>query len=112
MNKPISFELAKLVSEREISCSDERYAYNDKGELVDPMSQVWHCEAPTIGDMVTHLYETYGIWVSVYEYRDHAADNNEKPVFRTRVSGTKEYKSPNEAYEYAIKCELNKLCLL
>ena len=63
--------------------------------------------APTIADVVMWIYNTHRIWISPYQYRDHAADANDEFVFRTHQTGMQEFKSPIEAYEAAIKdvCE-------
>ncbi len=79
MNKPVSFPLAKVLKEKE--------SYF----------------APTISDVIMWLYETHKIWISVYEYKDHAADSNDPFVFRSSVTGLKEFKTPTEAYSAAIE---------
>lgn len=65
--------------------------------------------APTIAEVVMWLYKRYKIWISVYEYKDHAADANDDDVFRTSYTKIKEFNCPIQAYEAAIKHVLNEL---
>jgi len=105
MNKPVSFELAKLLKEKKYeepcnkyyefaltSKKNEEDGYGGpfgwkKGELnrqegyhvnnrLDNSNKNWLlCSAPTIADVVMWLYEKYGIWI--YPKREDEIINNE-----------------------------------
>lgn len=113
MNKEVSLPLAKLLKEKGYNKSCYHYYYNN--ELVFMSSRDnWNAysngySAPTIADVVMWLYEKHGIWVWVYQYKDHAADNNDPFSFRSNATGSKEFNNPTEAYEAAIELALNKL---
>ena len=129
MNTPVNFELAKLLNEKNIKIHSifrgrgyHWYLDGDKDEFGDPLDNgtgVWKLanfnthtreeySAPTIGDVVMWLYEKHGIWIAVVRFKDHSADNNEKPTFRHNFL-FKDYNSPTEAYEAAIEYTLNNL---
>lgn len=117
MNIPVSFELAKLLKEKGfdewtktwhqrgegvVGCVEgNRDFYNRKGDV--------YTSAPTIAEVVMWLYEKHGIWISVYEYKDHAADVNDNYMFRTSYTKLREFNSPTEAYEAAIEYCLTNL---
>jgi len=131
MNKPVEFSTAKLLKEKGfkepvIKC----YAtfkenivlhsiYNS--EIPEDMNGTRHeiipnvypnppyYSAPTIAQVIMWLYEKHGIWISVYQYKDHAADVNDSFVFRSNYTGIKEFNSPKEAYEAAIEYTLKNL---
>lgn len=108
MNKPVSFPLARLLKDKNIHILSAKSMYASNGELTDAVYDFdnW-CFAPTISDVVMWLYEKHKIWISVYEYKDHAADSNDLFVFRSSVTGLKEFKTPTEAYSAAIEFVLN-----
>lgn len=108
MNTPVSFSLARLLKDKNIHILSAKSMYASNGELTDAVYDFddW-CFAPNISDVVMWIYNKNGIWISPYQYRDHAADANDEFVFRTHQTGRQEFKSPSEAYEAAIKyvCE-------
>ena len=87
MNTPISFELDKLLLEKDIPM---------------PVN-------PTISDVVMWLYEKHGIWV----YVDFYNENRWFGVFRNKEGVKTElfdvFNSPTEAYEAAIEYTLKNL---
>lgn len=87
MNTPISFELDKLLLEKDIPM---------------PVN-------PTISDVVMWLYEKHGIWI----YVDFYNKNRWFGVFRNKEGVKTElfdvFNSPTEAYEAAIDYILNNL---
>lgn len=113
MNTPVSFPLAKLLKEKGfIERAEKRYGtksgilYNDA--VINDLEDDVFIAAPTISDVVMWIYNKNGIWISPYQYRDHAADANDVFVFRTHQTGMQEFKSPSKAYEAAIEVTLNK----
>lgn len=100
MNTPIKIELAKLLKE--------------KGFEQNPMKHINQATMngtlvfPTIAEVVMWLYEKYGIWISVFKYKDHAADVNDPWLFRNQFDRG-EYLSPTEAYEVGIRYALDNL---
>ena len=105
MNTPVSFETAKLLKEKGFNKRSEPYRYSNTGEL----TLLEGLDAPTIAEVVMGLYEKYGIWISVYQYKDHAADVNDDYMFRSNYTKIREYKTPKEAYEAAIEYTLKHL---
>ena len=65
--------------------------------------------APTIAEVIMWLYDKHGIWVNVYLYKDHVADVNDDYMFRSNYTKIREYKTPTEAYEKAIKYVLTEI---
>jgi len=134
MNTPVSFELAKLLKEKEfdeptkvwhqrgngiVGCVEgQRDFFNRKGDV--------YTSAPTIAEVVMWLYEKYNIWISVspvFEFNDGREDyltirgyqyyitvitDNKYNQEKTHADrGNKN--SPTEAYEAAIKYTLKNL---
>jgi len=125
MNTPISFEIAKLLKEKEykdknilgtVRLSEPKY-YDPNGiihEIKDAFEEknykIEDCfNAPTIAEVIMWLYEKYGIWV----YADYYNENRWFGVFRTKEGVKKElfgaFNTPTEAYESAIEYTLNNL---
>lgn len=137
MQTPVTFPIAKLLKEKGFNenCSDYYTSTrglnsNGWGDIIykqgfgsgspDRMLKFNYSDfnkyqketyflCPTIAEVVMWLYEKHGIWVSVYEYKDHAADVNDKFVFRTSYTKLKEFNSPTEAYEAVIEYVLKDL---
>jgi len=136
MNTPVSFELAKLLKEKEFdeNCSDY---YTQTGNLnsdgwgdiiyeqgfgsgePDRMLRFNYSDfnknqketcflCPTIAEVVMWLYEKHEIWIGV-----EASDDFTMFCFRVRKKEVSrlsfDYNSPTEAYEAAIKYTLNNL---
>lgn len=107
MNTPVSLEIAKLLVEKKIHIrSGVCYEVEDGREpillpnnfLYGSMSSY---NAPTIADVIMWLYEKHGIWISVFKYKDHAADLNDPYLFRNQFDRG-DYDSPKKAYEAGI----------
>lgn len=138
MNTPVSFELAKLLKEKEINIPAFYYYENEK--LVEPYLEngsstdvefrvdlsdlkesfnKWskRISAPTIAEVVMWLYEKYGIWIRVtpIPYSDNITHWRWEHIptkYAIRNAGWKkeeDYMSPMEAYEKSIEYCLNKL---
>jgi len=137
MNTPVTFELAKLLKEKEFDLSTERFYPKPKCKLfgIDKHSRCYPIVnktqtyfigkaavlkeenfylAPTIAEVVMWLYEKHGVWIVV----DNLIDN--KFYFSHRDTKTNNYSSrlgcndegyelPTEAYEAAIEYCLTKL---
>jgi hypothetical protein len=116
MNTTIDFSTAKLLKEKGFDNESAHY-YNEKGEMLfdvdypslHPTKPNVYYDNPTIAEVVMWLYEKHGIWINVYEYKDHAADVNDSYVFRTSHTKLKEFNSPTEAYQEAIEYTLKHL---
>jgi hypothetical protein len=126
MNKEVSFELAKLLKEKEyhencwqcyriIKATEDRLSWWKIGELNKPMYCTFSdkndayygiCSAPTIADVVMWIYEKYGIWIAVFRCKDFMFDIIIKD---TVVHSELNFNSPTEAYEAGIKYCLEKI---
>ena len=132
MNTHVNFETAKLLKEKGFNEKCSHYYVLDfqnfkatgilkKAGTPDdnPNSNLLYfvtregqphlVNAPTIDEVKWWFYKTHDIWISVYQYKDHAADVNDDHVFRTSHTKLREFNSPEEAYETAIKHCLTKL---
>lgn len=133
MNTPVSFEIAKLLKEKEYpqlnqglyyTKNRERgldvWCFNNKTEK--PFAQY---SAPTIAEVVMWLYKKYGIWTEVYP-REFKELNLMWSYTLTKIESTytingiefpniekpddiPTWKSLTEAYEAAINYILNNL---
>lgn len=84
--------------------------FQNNNTMTDFSGNHWYmCAAPSIAEVVMWLYETHGIWINVYRYKDHAADVNDDYMFRSNYTKLREFKTPEEAYEAAIIYTLNNL---
>ena len=134
MNTPVSFELAKLLKEKEFdeNCSDY---YTQTGNLnsdgwgdiiyeqgfgfPDRMLRFKYSDfnknqketcflCPTIAEVVMWVYEKHEIWIGV-----EASDDFTMFCFRVRKKEVSrlsfDYNSPTEAYEAAIEYTLKNL---
>lgn len=137
MNTPVNFELAKLLTEKNIIINSQNYqtenfglvGFDNEGEFmyvkVHPKTnkfEVLHdvngefkeagnkYYAPTISDVVMWLYEKYGIWISVQQ---SYTDSNGFSYSIKEQDGLSPnigcYNTPKEAYEKAIEYTLNNL---
>lgn len=122
MNTPVSFELAKLLKEKEFDRPCYHYYYNNK--LDSSSKDNWNTlngySAPTISEVVMWLYENHNIWVVVNPHKGE--DDLGKPFmeFDPEVwsftnecvfhnTGLLYFNSPTEAYEAAIEYVLKNL---
>ena len=131
MNKPVSFELAKLLKEKGFESKSHIAEYwNVEGKqlLVEtwedeydsfhhedcPDDITFVCLAPTIAQLVMWLWEKHGIWISIL------CDVGYDTLFTYKLYSTKigsehcikngdRYDLPTEAYEAAIEYILNNL---
>jgi len=119
MNTPVSLPIAKLLKEKGFDKPTFGF-YSYSSNKYDTYSQLIRVNllsdnyaAPTIADVVMWLYEKHGIWISVYQYKDHAADNNDPILFRSKITGRNEWlnesNSPTKEYEAAFDYILNNL---
>lgn len=134
MDKPVSFELAILLKEKEFTVATFYYYENEK--LVEPYLEngsstdtdfivylldlkvhfnKWSkkVSAPTIAEAIMWLYEKYGIWIQVHHWTNQPVnDELWKNCFCAYVNGDNMdaaiFKTPTEAYEAAIKYCLEK----
>lgn len=136
MTDHISFELAKLLKEKNFPQLNQGFYYTkDKNHCLvgwgfndrtdDSFAQY---SAPTIAEVVMWIYEKHGIWIIV----ETLGDKNDYPKFNYKVISLtdlnsdakwllnrfnisyeelidKSYNNPIEAYEAAIKYCLTKL---
>lgn len=125
MNKPVSFELSKMLKEKSYPLSNTGYGYNNDGNLADPCFSNIICEAPAIADVVMWLYEKHGIWVlvdwsqtkwcfSIIDIKEETVKKVSGERWKERSSGVYlktllDFNSPTEAYEAAIEYCLTKL---
>ena len=130
MNTPVSFELAKLLKEKEykdknmlgtVRLSEPEYydhngiIHNIKDIFEEKDYKIEDCfNAPTIAEVVMWLYEKHEIWIGVI------CDVGNDLLFTFKIYSTKigeercigngiMYESPIEAYEAPIKYTLNNL---
>lgn len=130
MNTPISFELAKLLKEKDIKIDTEEVLfYRDEVNNIEE-HQVKNIDvlynytgfgnyAPDeneyqtyiISDIVMWLYEKHGIWVHVEYMDDVLLFGFSVCTIKTNTIEIEEWKfnSPTEAYEAAIEYTLKNL---
>jgi len=106
MNTPVSFEIAKLLKEKDF---DERcnhgYWFNKKNPTLlnnatyaNSQHQIYDGRrilalAPTIADVVMWLHEKHGIWISVFFVLQHKAwDYSYTNINWTEEENSKELK--------------------
>lgn len=110
MNTPVNFKLAKLLKEKGFDESCDNWSYLNEDCMAmqyDPKTCV---KIPTISDTVMWIYKKHGIWIGVqptsvvgkFQFRTYY---NNKGVMNQHWNDTmsKEFKSPEEAYEAGIK---------
>lgn len=122
MNTPVSFQLAKLLKEKDYQNEDcENIYYGDFDEENRPEEievstrdlrqrtlGEFDYVAPNISDVVMWLYKEHKIWISV------DPDNDTDTWFYTISHNKSEtvfgyYSGPTEAYEAAIEHVLNNM---
>lgn len=115
MNKPVNFELAKLLKEKEYN-KPSNYYYNENGYLFRHITFTekehdWTISAPTIANVVMWLYEKHEYWC--YSYTNgkiwHPCIQHKFGDIAVLSGKIGEFNSPTEAYEAAIKYVLEKL---
>lgn len=123
MNTPVSFELAKLLKEKEFDKHGylqdvwlgHKYEWMGKGKnkrsVEIPVFGLGSTSVlPTIAEVVMWLYEKHGIWIYAERYstlfRCYAEEIGDERF--GKWEGHK-YESPTEAYEAAIEYTLTKL---
>ena len=127
MNTPVSFELAKLLKEKDFTTPSFHY-YKD-GKLIEPYLEngsstdtefrvdlsdlkehfnKWSkaISAPTIAEVVMWLYEKHDIWIEV---RKSYLLNQFVAVTKNPRIELSAKESPTEAYEAAIEYTLKNL---
>lgn len=135
MNKPVKFELAKLIKEKGfdkpcIACYDKCDMLSSYVENVfEPKNyntSSFVKSAPTIAEVVMWLYEKHGIWISIFSdtvlnweslfsikidwiYPKDSPDSEDIEPKYFNYKGDNEFNSPTEAYEAAIEYTLNNL---
>lgn len=97
MNIPVSFEIAKLLKEKQIIFKTDEY-YSSETEVTSKSYNEY--PAPTIAEVVMWLYEKHKFWTEV------TTDINGKFCFPW-LEG--KYNSPTEAYSAAIEYTLKNL---
>ena len=130
MNTPVSFELAKLLKEKEykdknmlgtVRLSEPEYydpngiIHNIKDIFEEKDYKIEDCfNAPTIAEVVMWLYEKHEIWIGVicdvgndllFTFKIYSTKIGEE---RCIVNGNM-YESPTEDYEAAIEYTLKNL---
>lgn len=116
MNTPVNFKLAKLLKEKGFDEVCQKWYsvegglyYQDEFDNNRGFIPVCECEAPTIAEVVTWLYEKHGIWIYIKQgykwewYIETVANHPELKYY----DGLED--SPTKAYETAIKYTLKKI---
>ena len=127
MNTPVSFELAKLLKEKEykdknmlgtVRLSEPEYydhngiIHNIKDIFEEKDYKIEDCfNAPTISDVVMWLYEKHEYWCYVYTNGKiwHPCIQHKFGDMAVLSGKIGESNSPTEAYEEAIKYTLKNL---
>ena len=128
MNTHVNFEIAKLLKEKGFDKPCNLYYYVDnniheqknkycKGRLLDRNCYDNQYSVPTLLEVITWLYDKYGIWVSV-QYKG-VTINKELIEFQYDIQYCKQvpnliisknsFSSPRKAYREAIDYVLNKV---
>lgn len=135
MNTPVSFKIAKVLTEKGISFNAnkrhylnvdgeeitdafiaEKYNYNIPGHI-DVAKSVWatsHIPAPIIAEVVMWIYEKHKIWIWVringihktFDYSIHSIKTMQGSLDNIENCG---FTSPKDAYEKAIGYTLKNL---
>lgn len=127
MNKPVSFELAKLLKEKGFDNESLNYYRQWYGDIQlrlgsmfsnDPKDDCLPNEefflAPTIADVVMWLYEKHEIWISVWSAYNNSYKFSYGVLYRKNIvvfheTNFDEKNTPTEAYEIAIKETLTNI---
>lgn len=126
MNTEVGFELAKLLTEKNVIFKEAKKIYNhpdysNNNELLNGSiisnaeGDLYDCylAAPTITDVVMWLYEEHGIWIEVrrvsnFDEIRFQSYIDEKPLVGD-LGGYLSQDLPTEAYKAAIEYTLTKL---
>ena len=119
MNKTVSFELGKLLKEKDFKKKCTSFydlisnTQIDNAPLGNYNLTKQSVSIPTISEVIMWLYEKHGIWI-------YTSDNSTRLGFRCQIqrlkilgednfSSEERYDSPTEAYEAAIEYTLKNL---
>lgn len=120
MNRPVSFELAKLLKEKGFDIgfgNGQKFYFPDTKELTENYRGN-NYPAPTISEVVMWLYEKHDVWIYVdshefskwcYNYKFNRPHKLNVKLTENGQFGLDDYNSPTEAYEGAIEYTLNNL---
>jgi len=127
MNKPISFEISKMLKEKGFDSLTCKQGYHgDFGELKGDEYPFlgtytfiqdclirnncdWKIQAPTIAEVVMWLYEKHGVWVTTCIVADSYFSYWVHNKNRTLQDKKSNWLTPTEAYEAAIIYTINNL---
>ena len=104
MNTPVSFEIAKLLKEKEFNIP-QLYFYIDgdiswKVDNTRCRNQIeGEYAAPTIVEVVMWLYEKHGIWIEITMGKDHTGVWFDWDIFST-ITPRKDDELGEESVEY------------
>ena len=119
MNTPVNFETSKLLKEK--GFEQRTKSYTEDGKLVTVsltirrfIPEKIYYPAPIIAEVVMWLYEKHEIWIYVPPSKYGKLDKFMGWIIvpsngTTRDHSTKNFNSPTEAYEAAIKYTLKNL---
>jgi hypothetical protein len=110
LNKTVGSPASKLLKEKGFDLPTNGFYYSEEfktedikfSDNINHNSHISKFSAPTITEVIMWLYKKHKIWISVYQHKDHAADVNDKPTFRTNFTHSEDFNSPTEAYEVSI----------
>lgn len=114
MTTPVSFEIAKLLKEKEFNKSTSKYfRYDGKECEYNPFNwneDLGFYSRPTIAEVVCWIYTKYNIWIQISILRDNEwyysirrKENNWEIEFPTK----EKFSSIEKAYEKGIEIVLN-----
>lgn len=126
MNTPVSFELAKLLEEKQIFLKykaaypfrfREHESKNYNPSLIEKDILTCDVKAPTIAEIVMWIHKEKGLWINVMYMGFELKYSWSIDIITTAGSnwdsygeeGDVYYNSPTEAYEAAIKYTLENL---
>ena len=112
MNKPVSFEIVKLLKSKKFDVED-RNKYQMYGTQNIPQLEFYneirwniykdYYLAPTISEVIMWLYEKYGIWITVERVLNGNYFSWISSTSKESFCNDELYKSQTTAYEEAIK---------
>ena len=133
MNNPVSFEISKLLKEKEINIesisfytkpNSKMFGIDEKGRsysIKNTPKKLYTCGehavlnrqnihfAPTIAEVIMWLYETHEIWISVDRHFDKFISKNNGVIINFYGNRESYFDTPTEAYSSAIEYVLNKI---
>jgi hypothetical protein len=127
MNKPINFQIAKLLKEKSFDLPTINWYHRETkklntNDLLFSMNNLTeNYSAPTIAEVVMWLLEKHNIWFYVYfqhsidgffyELCDTKSKDNTVSIQEKEYKDNREqtFKTPNECYEVAIEYTLKNL---